>query len=53
MISLSKKKSAGMRIKGIVHEYDIALTLLALTGIERPDSMSALDFSCLLGGNNR
>ncbi len=50
LMSLPKKKFSGKRIESIVHEYDIAPTLLSLTGIEKPGSMNGLDFSGLLDG---
>jgi len=46
----AKYGCSGNRISTVVHEYDIAPTLLSLAGIEKPESMNGLDFSKVLKG---
>ena len=53
MISLPQSyQRHGERPKAFVHEYDLAPTLLSLSGITPPESMNGSDFSRVLTGES-
>ncbi len=50
MVRLPQKTQAGRRVKGFVHEYDLAPTMLALSGLDAPESMNGNNLMPLLQG---